>query len=95
MVSADGHPAEGTYVLGGKCGGATHRRQSKTMRRSYAGVAWELMIAGAPIVPAVAGGLAIASLMSLAGLLFFISRSGAPGNGRKATAARRCECCRS
>lgn len=70
VVSADGHPVEGSYVF---TLGAAAAPPPPQEAESSVPAAWGPTVAGAPIVPALARGAAIAALMSFAGLLLFVA----------------------
>ncbi|MFI5231642.1 MAG: copper resistance protein CopC [Gemmatimonadales bacterium] len=82
VVSADGHPVEGSYVFTiGAAAAAPPPAQDLGASRA----AWGPTVAGAPIAPALSRGIAIGALMSLAGLLLFVAW---PGNASGASAGR-------
>ncbi|MEO8562353.1 MAG: copper resistance protein CopC [bacterium] len=83
VVSADGHPVEGSYVFTVELPGTV---ASPAPRESVAPpppdihapddagtVNWGPSVAGAPLVPSLLRGLAVGTLMAAAGLLVFLS----------------------
>lgn len=68
VVSADGHPVNGSFVF--TIGAATAPPPEVPTGNTSA--AWGPSIAGAPAIPAMLRGLGVGSLAALGGLLFFI-----------------------
>jgi copper transport protein len=87
VVSADGHPVEGSYVFTVElpmdsasaavpapvAGPPVAPAAPGNMHEMTDDVSWGPTIAGAPIVPSILRGLAMGTTMAAAGLLFFLS----------------------
>jgi copper transport protein len=78
VVSADGHPVDGTFVfdVGDTTLGSQPVPASPAAPEPEPEVeadVWGPSVAGAPVIPAVARGLALGALMAAAGLLLFIA----------------------
>ena len=75
VVSADGHPVEGTYVFTVGSGAATKRvppdPTAGDMEHHH--LLWGSTAVDAPLVPSLLRGCALGALMALAGVLFFNS----------------------
>lgn len=87
VVSADGHPVGGSYVFSLGAGTTSVPRAVAFGDETVSQSQMSPSVAGAPAVPALVRGLALGTLMSFAGLLFFSDRklgvfsaSGAPGS---------------
>ncbi|HUQ83895.1 MAG TPA: copper resistance protein CopC [Gemmatimonadaceae bacterium] len=91
VVSADGHPVDGTYTfavgdaaLGGPPAAATdttpaHVAPADSVPAADAAMedeAWGPSVYGAPLIPALFRGAGLGALMALAGMLFFRMRGG-------------------
>ena len=90
VVSADGHPVDGSFVFTvGDTGAPTTAGAPTTVAPTmtpmpmdstfseHETVNWGPSVAGAPIIPALLRGLGVSTLMGAAGLLFFLTLSGA------------------
>jgi copper transport protein len=74
VVSADGHPVEGSFAFAvGAVGAALPALQPDTAVEHEEPVLWGPSAGGAPLIPAALRGIALGALMSLAGMLLFIS----------------------
>jgi copper transport protein len=81
VVSADGHPVEGTFVFRFAAAGSSDTMLMAPPAPATALEAtWGPVIAGASVVPALARGLALGALLAAAGLLLFIAVRGS-GSG--------------
>ena len=88
VVSADGHPVGGSFLFTVGTGGARAVAPPE-LPVSEPAATWGPTLAGAPLVPAVLRGLAVGSLMAVAGLLLFIVWMGSERDTRAMTFARR------
>ncbi len=77
VVSADGHPVEGSYAF--SIGGAVIPEATPDTTTVSEAATWGPVSLGAPIVPAMLRGLAVGSFMVLAGLIAFALLSPASG----------------
>lgn len=76
VVSADGHPVEGSVVFSvGRVASAidTVPAPPPTSSEEEEAATWGPAIAGAPVLPALLRGAGVGSLMAAAGLLFFLA----------------------
>jgi copper transport protein len=73
VVSADGHPVEGSFTFAIGVGAAGPPPPDVAIGSGHA--TWGPAIAGAPIAPALLRGLALGALLAAAGLLFFVVTS--------------------
>ena len=80
VVSADGHPVGGSLVFW--VGAGQTAAAPGVPAELDAPPTWGPAIVGAPAIPALLRGLGLGSLMSLAGLLFFLSWPGEPQRRR-------------
>ena len=73
VVSADGHPVEGSFTF--TIGAGTAGPPPPDVAVDAGHTTWGPTIAGAPVAPALVRGLALAALMAAGGLLFFVATS--------------------
>jgi copper transport protein len=74
VVSADGHPVEGNLVFW--VGAGSHAAPPAISADAETAPAWGVALGGAPVVPALARGVALSVLLALAGVLWFVSAGG-------------------
>lgn len=80
VVSADGHPVEGSFAFAvGAVGATLPALQPDTVAEHEEPVLWGPSAGGAPLIPAALRGVALGALMSLAGMLLFLSWPRAAG----------------
>jgi copper transport protein len=72
VVSADGHPVEGSFVF---WVGGTQAQAPPTPANMNVPSTWGPTVAGAPVVPAMLRGIGLGFLMAFAGLLFCLIRA--------------------
>jgi copper transport protein len=96
IVSADGHPIEGSYVFrieGAAFADTTRDSVSAAPAPAPPGATagepstWGPAVAGAPVIPALLRGVAVGTLMAAAGLLLFLALTGAGAASRPARVA--------
>lgn len=96
VVSADGHPVDGSYVFtvgenGPPVAGAPPPPPPESSGDESEMESWGPSIAGAPAIPALLRGLAVGTLMAAAGLILFITWTDRANEGasRRATSFAR------
>jgi len=80
VVSADGHPVDGGYEFSVGDSVASSTTHAVVEVEVTDTTVWAPAVAGAPLIPAVARGLAVGALMALAGVLLFVSLGRVPGD---------------
>ncbi|MEO8334406.1 MAG: copper resistance protein CopC [bacterium] len=80
VVSADGHPVEGsfTFTVGASAAVAPPISESAAAEMEVP-LTWGPSAAGAPLIPALLRGLGVGALMALGGMLLFLVWPGPPG----------------
>lgn len=85
VVSADGHPVEGSFVF---WVGETQSQAPPAPASLNVASTWGPTLAGAPIIPAMLRGIGLGFLMAFAGLLFCIGRARVHGDPPQPRPAR-------